>query len=347
MSLARQAKDPNSLVRERAIRSLGEVDHPRAVKALAGALSDTHRGVQLAAAEAFNRRQAPEALDALLATLEHRKTETSVQQMILRALANMGDAGVDKIVARLSDPNCRARPELAEVLGRMKQKQAVQPLVALLNDGDVKVRKEAAHALGKIGDPSAVEPILKELDDDRWLLRSEFAEALGRLGDKRAVEPLIKLLKDQKWLVQRSAARALAALGDPRATPALLDLLKSDNEDVRTCAADVLGSLGDPQAVAPLLALMNDPEAASAAVNGLRILLKSAAEKLSVADLTTLSKLPDPNRANYEVDESADSFSGSSTMARAVSGEIKNVGLKKLDISGLRKLAADALARKR
>ncbi len=117
MSLARQAKDPNSLVRERAIRSLSEVDHPRAVKALAGALSDTHRDVQLAAAEAFNRRLAPEALDPLLATLEHRKTETSVQQMILRALANMGDAGVDKIVARLSDPNCRARPELPRCWG--------------------------------------------------------------------------------------------------------------------------------------------------------------------------------------------------------------------------------------
>lgn len=339
MSLARQAKDPNSLVRERAIRSLSEVDHPRAVKALAAALSDTHRDVQLAAAEAFNRRQAPEALDPLLATLEHRKTETSVQQMILRALANMGDVGVDKIVARLSDPNYRARPELAEVLGRMKQKQAVQPLVALLNDGDVKVRKEAAHALGKIGDPSAVEPILKELDDDRWLLRSEFAEALGRLGDKRAVEPLIKLLKDQKWLVQRSAARALSALGDPRATPALLELLKSDNDDVRTCAAEVLGTLGDPRAVAPLLTLMADPEAAAAAVNGLRILLKSAAEKLSAADLTTLSKLADPSRANYEVDETSP--------MRTTSGEIKQVGLKKVDISGLRKLAADALARKR
>jgi HEAT repeat protein len=340
MNLARHAKDPNALVRERAVRSLAEIDHPRAVKALTAALSDVHRDVQLVAAEAFTRRKEPEAIEPLLAALEHRKTETAVQQMILRALANFGDPGVDKIVARLQDPNCTARAELAEVLGRMKERRAVQPLIGLLNDEDVKVRKEAAHALGRIGDPSAVDALLKEIDDDRWLLRSEIAEALGRLGDKKAVDALIKHLKDEKWLVQRSSARALSALGDPRATPALIELLMSTNEDVRTCAAEVLGTLGDPRAVAPLLALLRDPEASAAAVNGLRILLKGAAEKLPAADLTNLSKLPDPVRTDYEVDDEVSSSSVSG-------GDIVQVGTKKIDVSVLRKMASDALAKKR
>lgn len=342
MSLARQAKDPNTLVREKAVRALAEVDHPRAVKALAAALADPHPAVQLQAAEAFTRRKDPEAIDPLLTALEHRKTETSVQQMILRALANFGELGVDKIVARLQDPQCTARAELAEVMGRTKQRKAVQPLIGLLNDPDVKVRKEAAHALGRIGDPSAVDALLKEIDDDRWLLRSEIAEALGRLGDKKAVDALIKHLKDEKWLVQRSSARALSALGDPRATPALIELLKSDNEDVRTCAAEVLGTLGDPRAVAPLLTVIRDPEASAAAVNGLRILLKGFAEKLPAADLQTLVKLEDPNRTSYDVDEESENSSSSVS-----GGDIVQVGLKKIDCSAIRKMASDALARKR
>jgi HEAT repeat protein len=335
--LARQAKDPNSLVRERAIVTLAEIDPVGSAAIIIAALEDPHRDVQVAAAEALQKSLNPAAIEPMLNALAHRKVDARAKQVLLRTLEKYGLAAHDALLKKLADDKYEARAEVAQLLGLIKDAGAVDALAAALKIDDVRTRKEASHALGFIGGPAAVAALLPLLDDSRWLVRAETAESLGRLGDKRAVDALIKRLGDEKWLVQRSAAKALASLGDPRAIEPLVVLLKNPKEDVRDAAAENLGALGDPRVLAPLLGLLADQESAEAAVAGLRALLTRAADRLGAADLQKLSSLADPSQAVYDSDEPTG-------RGAAV---VRATGTRKVDCTALRKLASDALARKK
>lgn len=330
--LARQAKDQNSLVRERAIVKLGEMDSSAALAAVQEALSDSHRDVQIAACESLRRKKDPASVGPLVEALEQKRLDGEVQQAILQTLEAIGPPAVDKLVARLKDKDCQVQAEIAETLGKIKDAKAIPPLSESLKDSDVRVRKESIHALGLIGDPAAIPVLSAELEDNRWLLRAEACEALGRIGSAEAVDLLMKRLKDDKWVVQMSACKALVAIGDARAAPALTELLLDPNEDVRSTAAEMLGKLGDPQAVGPLMALLRDPEASEAAVDALQVLLARAADKISPHDLEGLSQMEDPVRHEYLPDDTPG----------ARSTNIKTV-TSKIDCTVLRQAAATAL----
>ncbi len=169
-----------------------------------------------------------------------------------------GDAisETQRLIANLKDKDWFVRRDAAEALGKLGDKQSVEPLIACLKDGNNAVRFNAAEALGKLGDKRAVEPLTACLQADA-VDRSFAAEALGNLGDRRAVAPLIACLQD-KGVDRSFAAEALGKLGDKSAVAPLIACLKDKDERVRRKAAESLGKLGDKQAVAPLIAALPD-----------------------------------------------------------------------------------------
>ena len=56
-----------------------------------------------------------------------------------------------------------------------------------------------AETLGNIGDKRAVEELIRTLNHNAWRVKSAASWALGNIGDKRALEPIIKTLKMSKW----------------------------------------------------------------------------------------------------------------------------------------------------
>jgi HEAT repeat protein len=66
--------------------------------------------------------------------------------------------------------------------------------------------------MGKIKDRDAVDPLIRCLRDKEIIIRIGAAEVLGKLGDRRAIEPLRNLGHDPFSDVREAAAAAIRKL---------------------------------------------------------------------------------------------------------------------------------------
>ena len=185
---------------------------------------------------------------ALLAKPEEwRKLTTSPGREASMALARMGKAAQDPLIAALRASAPRARANAAYALGEIAPRsiraKAVPPLVDALRDDEEEVRDASAHALGEIESPEAVEPLLGALRDSAARVRATSAWALGEIEDRQAVDGLAGALKDEDAQVRSQAAWALGEIADPRAAAPLAGALKDPSVEVRKHAAWALGEM--------------------------------------------------------------------------------------------------------
>lgn len=242
-----RSKDP--IARARSARTLGTIDDPRVVAALAGAAGDADAGVRLA------------AVQALHGPLTLAGSDTRAADALARALGDV-DADVRGAAAdSLDTSNLGAR-------------RALPALVKALRDTSPDVRRAVLGALGSIGDPTVFAPVAAVLEGPDADLKPAAAEALAGLQDKRGVDPLLKAVAAEDERLRAAAAAALGALEDPRGFAPLPVVLKVDPVPrVRAAAARGLGraSWGEP-AVGPLKAAACgdlEPVVRSAAVTAL------------------------------------------------------------------------------
>jgi HEAT repeat protein len=289
-------KDVSDRVRAYVTYALGEIDDPRAVEPLIGALeSDSDLSVRWWAADALGEIGDPRALEPLIKVLEN-DSESVVRRRAVVVLGKIGDPRVvEPLIGALeNDSDSIVRAWAADVLGEIGDPRALEPLIKVLeNDSDSFVRKYAADSLGEIADLRALEPLIKALENDSYYdVRMEAADALGEIADTCALEPLIQALEndsyytvrmcaawalgeigglralepliqalenDSYYTVRMCAASALGKIGDLCALEPLIKTLENDsNYDVRWCAADSLGEIGDPRAVEPLIKVLEN-----------------------------------------------------------------------------------------
>lgn len=118
---------------------------------------------------------------------------SEAEQLTLeQAIANLNqreDLGVRYYAAwwlgkfRIRDPEA-----IAALLTALEDEQDRAP------DGGYPLRRNAARALGKLGDKQAVEPLIRCLEFPDYYVREAAAQALECLEDSRCVPILIKLL---------------------------------------------------------------------------------------------------------------------------------------------------------
>ncbi len=160
----------------------------------------------------------------------------------------------DAVAAVIRDPGMAVR------VGR----RTVRPLIHELKNPDAAVRLRAADVLGLLRDTEAVGPLIETMNRDADEgVRSQAARSLGLLGDREAVPALLAMLRDRSDEVRRHAAEALGLIGDPRAVPVLIQALGSDAAGVRVEAARALGHVGDdtvPDHLIPMV--VRDPDEA-------------------------------------------------------------------------------------
>jgi HEAT repeat protein/cyclophilin family peptidyl-prolyl cis-trans isomerase len=198
--------------------------------------------------------------------------EARVRRRAALAVGRVGlPAGVDLLVARLSDPEPEVRQMAAFALGLIGDRRAVEPLTAALSDPSPLVQGRAAEALGMIGDRASAPAIATMLES---MVRSgslgpvperqsepgpEFdAFRLGVYAETRlrAFDELARVVLDGngqpvvKWW---PVAYALGRMPDRRALPALLTFARDGSQVARIFAARGLGELRDASAVDVLL----------------------------------------------------------------------------------------------
>jgi len=135
-------------LRRQAVETLGIIGDPRAVQPLVAALGDQDIGVRWQAIRALERIGSP-AVEPLVSVLG--MTKNGVRWWAATAVEKLGAVAVQALIRALSDTNWELRQQVAEVLGALGDRRAVEPLVATLRDSNSGVAARAAVALENLG----------------------------------------------------------------------------------------------------------------------------------------------------------------------------------------------------
>ena len=294
VALGEALGDSDANVRLAAVNSLGGLQDPAAIAALAKALrEDTDARVREAAAWALgeidDNRAVPHLLDAL-------KSERSakVRVKIVEALHQIDDpSAVGGVSAVLKDPSAEVRRAAVEALGEFEDVAAIPALASMVRDDDVQVRRNVAQALGQFEESSAVDPLTTMTRDRDAEVRANAIEGLSRFESMNLVSVFVAALKDSSAHVREHAADALGSVEELKTAPrALIDALGDPNKDVRRNAASALANIGDEAAVPGLKKLVSDSDTETRrhAVEA----LKEIGGAEAVTALMGLLKDPDP-----------------------------------------------------
>ncbi len=241
-------------VRGRAASILGRIGDPRALEPLTRGLSDRVPGVRVAAATALGELRDARAVDPLVAAL----TDHPSPDAVFKALEKIGAPSVEGLIGFFGEKGAAGelRGKAASILGRLKDRRAVESLIRGLADPDAGVRAGAAAALGALGDARAVRPLAAALKDHP---SSVVIDALADIGDAEGAEPIFSLAKDKDPQLRLSAVIALIRLKDPRAGELAAAEMKVRDAGVRRGILSALARANYPGAVAYLLDALEDP----------------------------------------------------------------------------------------
>ena len=179
-------------------------------------------------------------------------------------IARAGESVIPHLKKLLQTENPLLRMNVVELLGRMKQPDAIRPIIEMFGDSSPAVRSSAKRALGYYGPEILLE--LQRLTESGQMKESDLpGELIAKLYRKPLVELFGKVVQGGQYPGQYAA---IAALG-PKAIPALLSLLDeclAGARDVAGGAPAVLGALSefttkDKRVIDKLERLWNTPEA--------------------------------------------------------------------------------------
>jgi len=222
------------------LRALGALKAPGALELLKGYAGDSSVTLRIAALVGL-ARLGPEGVEAAKGGMF--ESERDLQKALAQALAEQGEAGQTALVSLLPQFSSEklvlldaldrfgapaaASTELqtvvreggaeaalaANILGRLKARDAVDTLIKSLGDHASVARREVLLALGELGDTRAAEAVAANLYHDLPDVRTAAATALTKIGTSAQAEPLDALKSDYYRRVREAASVALAKGG--------------------------------------------------------------------------------------------------------------------------------------
>jgi HEAT repeat protein len=229
---------------------LGAIGDKRAVAPLVKLVQDRKGDVGTEVVNALGQLGDSRATLALTPLL--RDSKPAMRTAVIQALFGVSGCGsMDRLRGSLSDEISDVRVAAAEVAGKCKDSESVEPLIRMLQVD----LGPAAKALGEIGDMRAADPLIACFKQKQLWGRRFVAHALGQLHEHRAVDLLIAGLHDDTktseagW-VSIEAAWALGEIGDPKATAPLQQVVRGAVPNFTSGIADeaaaALKKMGEP-----------------------------------------------------------------------------------------------------
>lgn len=235
--LIRLLYDENSAVRERAAWGLGKIQCKESMEALILLLTDSNYDVRKNAVRALGEIMAFDAIPNVLLKLQDEHWEvrneaalaleylswvpTNIDEQTLVLIAKekweqllkMRNLPLNLMIKFLKDLDKDIRVNIAKILGKLKDKNSIQPLFdVFMTDTNFEVKETVASALSEIGGEKVVDLLQVALHDDNWIIRKNAATAIGNLKDTSSIKLLEKLLNDDNDFVRKSAEKAIQNL---------------------------------------------------------------------------------------------------------------------------------------
>jgi HEAT repeat protein len=287
--------DPDSVVRNQAISSLGELKMPAAIGALldiarrhpdipASLLSET---LSSCSVESLGYLDSPSAEPVLFSDhapgmeLPHSESFVNFEDLP----EGSEDDTLANLLAQLGSPDEHVRSQAAQQLGLYPVQRSVSALSSLaLNDPDSTVRAAAVVSLGSVDHESVFAPVLIALADETREVRAAAARTLTSLHFDRA-EAYVRVMETADPETLQDVARACIKIGivsqtvdrltseDRRQayeafslfsllakaneTDPILDAIRNHKDtEVRLCAVRVLSVAAGPDVVPKLRELV-------------------------------------------------------------------------------------------
>lgn len=252
--LAQQLESDDQHVRDCvafAIGTMGRRGEP-AVDALIAALKDNSE--QDASSEPSPISEALRRIGtaAVPALLREATGSQDSQDKLAKALAQIGPAATEPLIAALQNETGRVRAIAAQAIGQMRSIPAiaVQPLANCLQVDDPELRAAASAALGHVGklDANVINQLrgLSEDADDRVRSAATLAVATTDGDQEYVTNLLMNAVQDASELVRRSAVVGLTKIESDRGEviDALVVGLSDSDSIVRRDAAIAIGAIG-------------------------------------------------------------------------------------------------------
>jgi HEAT repeat protein len=264
-------EDGEYSVRSAAMTALEQIND---IDSLLIALKSKYALLRISAAASLIGSADPRILEPMIAALED--TDLSVRAEAKMCLSMAKETGPLQAALRSGSPAIRR--DVAQILGQIKDPDAIEPLAAALQDPDREIRGACVMALAEIDDPRTVEPLILALGDKDPLIRHDAILGLGRKRDPRASDALISVLKRGDSNQRRDAALAFGKSKEPAGVDALIGALDDPNSDTCIFAVWALGEIGDTRAMQPLVKKLHyfDPDVVQAVEQALGKLQKGS-----------------------------------------------------------------------
>lgn len=291
---------------KKAIQALGEIGDPASVPALSRLMFKEKRGVTFYVESSFALFQIGRpAADALVRVLEgedkalnswarqNNVIQPAIYAKTAQVLGDLLDARAEKAMlshlrfeSEYLDLKLFVRMRMADALGRLRSKAAIQPILAMLGDEEEPTaREEYVRALARIGSRDAVAPLLAQASKGLWAQREPVIAGLAMLGGEEELPLLTKLASAEPALTAAECKASPDGAGcqDPTAlakkragaieryqkvvqtaqqcrseASCWAKRLQDPDERVRERAAYELGRSGKAEMVAPLIALLRE-----------------------------------------------------------------------------------------
>lgn len=167
-----------------------------------------------------------------------------LRNVSMEAYKELGERALGSLIFLLRDEDPDVRIFSANVLGDIKEREALQALVDALDDPEDNVRAASAEALGKIGDASAIHALAESLDDLNWVAMAAI-EAISLIGGEDALAVLYECLKNEEY--RGMACAAVEKAGNRGSIEHLVPLL--DMEDAKEQALQALVSIAEREKI--------------------------------------------------------------------------------------------------
>jgi HEAT repeat protein len=214
--------DQDTIVRNQAISSLGDLKMPAAI----GALLDIARRHPDIPASLLSESLSSCSVESL-GYLDSSSTETvlfadgsQAEEEVQESLVNFEDLPIGtedealaELLAQLDSPEEEVRTQVAQQLGSYPMQRSVSALSSLaLGDPDSAVRAAAVVSLGSIDHESVFAPVLIALSDETREVRAAAARTLTSLHFDRA-EAYVRVMEKAEPETLRDVARACIKIG--------------------------------------------------------------------------------------------------------------------------------------
>ncbi|MEQ9358014.1 HEAT repeat domain-containing protein [Coleofasciculus chthonoplastes] len=200
--------------------------------------------------------------------IENVKKNDAEASASTSSLVQLGVTAVPSIISAMRESSTREARNLRQVIFHINNPEIVPLMIPLLNEENTYLRSTAFKMLGKLKDRRALQPLINQLMDVENLesARTWAANALGELQDSQAIEQLLRVVEqtlEQDELKYHynfviSTIVALAKLGDQQKASLIISLAREEDSIIRIEAVKALKHIVAPGLFSVLKEALHD-----------------------------------------------------------------------------------------